>query len=146
MSVELPRNGFVQPVEVVGGGGGGVDVVITGLTQIQNVENGLVPLGAGATLTGASRDCISYESFGVSVYLDPTAGQAVNVTVLVENSRDGSTWRQVDSVLLSGAVDANVPFNRVYSVTREYYRVSLINNDGAHGLTISELISMQKPV
>ncbi len=145
MSVDLPRMGFVQPVEIVGGGGGGVDVIVNGLKQVQNVES-VAALGAGATVNGASRDCINYESFGISVFLDPLAGQAINVTVLVENSRDGVTFRQVDSVTLVGATDANMYLNRVYSATRQYYRVSLINNDGAHALTGTELISMQKPV
>jgi hypothetical protein len=145
MSVDLPRNGFVQPVEIVGGGGGGIDVIVNGLKQVQNTES-VAALGAGATVTGSSRDCINYESFGISVFLDPLAGQAINVTVLVENSRDGVTFRQVDSVTLVGATDANMYLNRVYSATRQYYRVSLINNDATHALTSTELISMQKPV
>lgn len=145
MSVDLPRNGFVQPVEIVGGGGGGVDVVINGVTQSQ-AEETVAALGAGATFTGTARDCLLYESFGISVFLDPLAGQSLNVTVLVENSTDGVTFRQVDSVTLSGSADVNQYLNRVYSVTRQYYRVSLTNNDGAHALTATEVISMRKPI
>jgi hypothetical protein len=143
--VDLPRNGFIQPVEVVGGGGGGVFVEITGILQVQNVET-TTPLGAGATVNGASRDCEVYESFGISVYLDPAAGEALDASVVVENSIDGVTWREVDTVPISGAADATVQLNRVYSVTRQFYRVSVVNNDMSNAMDATEVVSMLKPV
>lgn len=127
------------------GGGGGSNVAITGVTQVQNIET-VTPLGAGGTVSGASRDCLSYESFGVSVFLDPDAGQALNCTLLVENSSDGVTWRTVDSVTLAGAADATVVLNRVYSVCRRYYRASLTNNDALNALDATELNTMMKPI
>lgn len=140
----LPRNGWVQPVEIVGGGGGGIDVVINGVTQVQNIES-VAPLGAGITFAGAARDCLLFESYGISVLLDPASGKAVACTVLVENSTNGITFREVDSFSVAGAVDATKTVNRVYSVCRQYYRVSVTNN-GADTLTATEVISMQKPV
>ena len=144
--MSLPRNGFIQPVEVIGGGGGGVDVRITGSLQVQNVET-TAPLAGGATFNGAAHNCISYESFGISVFLDPAAGQAVDASVLVENSSDGgATWREVDTIPLAGDVNATVELNRVYSVCRQHYRVSVTNLDGAHAMDATEVISMQKPI
>jgi hypothetical protein len=146
----LLRNGFVQPIEGVSGGvpvpvtvSGGA--IVTAVTQVQNTES-VAPLGAGASVAGASRDCINYESFGISVFLTPQVAAALNATALVENSRDGVTWRTVDSVPMSGAAGVSVALNRVYSVTREFYRVSVTNNDGANALLATEVISMQKPI
>lgn len=133
------------PTSTSGGGGGGSSVSITGVTQVQNTET-TTPLAAAGTVTGAARDCLSYESFGVSVYLDPDAGQALNVTLNVQNSIDGVTWRTVDTVALAGAADATVVLNRVYSVCRRYYRAQLVNNDGSNGLDATELITMLKPI
>ena len=115
-----------------------------GITQVQNTES-TAALGAGATFVGSSRDCINYESFGISVYVKAGAG-SLSVTVLVENSTDGVTFRTVDSVTLSGGVGAAAQLNRVYSVCREFYRVSVTNGDGANALTNTEVISMLKPI
>jgi len=134
------------PVSVGGGGGGNVNVVLTQVTQVQNIET-TTPINHTDTFVGAARDCLQYESFGISVYLEPDAGQTVDATVLVENSSDGVTWRQVDSFSLNGAAaDAAAQVNRVYSVTRRYYRVSVTNDDVTNDLTVSEVNSMQKPV
>jgi hypothetical protein len=125
---------------------GNLIVVSSGATQIQNIET-VVPLAAGATFVGAARDCINFESFGISVFVDPDAGVAIDATVLVENSSDGGvTFRTVDSIPLAGAVDATVTLNRVYSVTRQHYRVSITNNDGVDAMDASELISFLKPI
>lgn len=122
-----------------------VNPIPLALTQVQNVETS-APLGAGASAVGSSRDCINYESFGISAYVAPSAGQVLDVTVLVENSTDGVTFRTVDTINLSGAADAAAQLNRVYSVCREFYRVTVTNNDGAHALSATELISMLKPI
>lgn len=132
--------------EISGGVPAPPSSIITGITQVQNIET-VVPLAAGATFVGAARNCINFESFGISVFLDPAAGVAISATALVENSSDGgATFRQVDSTPLVGAVDATVQLNRVYSVTRQHYRVSITNNDGVNAMDATELISMQKPI
>lgn len=141
----LPRNGFVQPVEVVGGGGG-VTVTIQGVTQVPAVET-TTPLGAAATFDGASHDCLNYESFGISIYLEPTGGETVDTTVTVENSDDGITWRPVDTFSLNGAAADDPAFvNRVYSVTRQHYRVTITNDDASNPLTVTEVDTILKPI
>lgn len=142
---DLPRNGYVQPVEGISGGAA-IPVSVSGVTQVQNIET-VAALGAGATFNGAARSCINYESFGISVFVDPAAGQAINATVLVENSSNGgATWRTVDTIPLSGSANATVQLNRTYSVTRQHYRVSITNNDGANAMDATEVISMLKPI
>lgn len=118
---------------------------INGVEQDQAIET-VAPLGAGATFTGAARDCDDFESFGISVFVTAGVG-ALNATVTVENSSDGGvTFRSVESVNLVGAAGASETFNRVYSVTRTHYRVKITNNDGVNALTATELISMRKPI
>lgn len=134
-----------NPLPVTGPGGAPLEAVITQVRQVQNEET-VAPLGAGATFNGADRDCENYESFGISVFLDPDAGQALNCSVVVENSIDGVTWRTVDTISVAGAADASSTLNRVYSVTRKFYRVSVTNNDGGNPLDATEVISMMKPI
>jgi len=117
---------------------------ITGVVQTQTVET-IAPLGAGASKVGVSHDCINFESYGISVFVIAGVG-ALNVTVLVENSVNGATWRPTDSVTLSGAAGATGVLNRVYSVTREFYRVTVTNNDGVNALATTEMISILKPI
>lgn len=126
----------------------GDTVEISGYTQVQNIET-VEPLVAGASFTGAARDMLKYESFGISAYVDAKPAAAPNVTVIVENSSDGgTTWREVDSVTLTGggAAGATDKLNRVYSVTRRHYRARLVNNDAVNALDVTELVTMQKPV
>jgi hypothetical protein len=129
---------------IVNVGGGGSGVVITGLTQVQTPET-VTPLDPSETFNGADHDCENYESFGVSIYVKAGVG-SLNATVLVENSSDGVTWRTVDTVSLAGAVGAEAQLNRVYSVTRQFYRVSVTNNDNTNALDETEVVSMLKPV
>lgn len=139
----LPRNGWVQPVEVVGAG---ATVTLLGVTQVQNIET-VAALAAGATFNGVARNCINYESFGISVFLDPDAGQALDCSIVVENSSDGGlTWREVDTIPVAAAADASETINRVYSVCRQHYRVSVVNLDGLNALDATEVISMLKPI
>lgn len=120
-------------------------VTIAGVDQDQAIET-TTPLAAGAAFAGASRDCDKFESFGISAFVTAGVG-ALDVTVLVENSSDGGvTYRFVDSVNLVGGVGASASLNRVYSVTRQHYRVSITNNDGVNALTVTELVSMRKPI
>lgn len=134
------------PVSVGGGGGGNINVVILGLTQVPTVET-TTPLNPDETFDGASHDCLNYESFGISVYLEPTAGQTVASTVTVENSDDGATWRPVDTFSLNGAAADDPAFvNRVYSVTRRHYRVTVHNEDVTNPLTVTEIDTMLKPI
>lgn len=147
----LPRAS--GPVVTSGpGGGGGASTTIVGITQVQNVET-VDPLAASGSFVGAARNCLNYESFGISVYLaSDVAGVAIDATAFVENSADGVTWRIVDTILLTGpapvapALADPITLNRVYSVCRQYYRVSIENNDGTNALSATEVISMQKPV
>ena len=122
------------------------------IQQVQHIET-VAPLTAGGSFTGADRDCEDYESFGISVYVaSDTPGVAINAIVTVENSVDGTTWRVVDEITLTGptptAPDLATPIalNRVYSVCRQFYRVSIENNDGSNGLSVTEVISMLKPI
>lgn len=132
------------PVIVIGGGGIPVTVAISGIQQVPIIES-VAPLGAGATFTGAAHDCTNFESFGISVLAKAGAG-SLDATVVVENSFDGLTWEPVDSVTLSGGVGAQSALNRVYSVTRQFYRVSVTNNDGANALATTQVGSMLKPI
>jgi len=107
--------------------------VLSGMLNIQHIET-TTPLGAGVTFTGATRDCIHHSDFAVSVYAD-VAG-----TLYLENSMDGTTWRQYDEV----SVLAGVAVNRVYSVTRRYNRV--VYKNGATAQTVFELVTMLKVI
>lgn len=142
----VPQGTASNPLIVSGGAGPGVAAIITGLTQVQNVET-VTPLGASATFNGAARDCINYESFGISVYVEADPAAPLDTDVVVENSSDGgATWRTVDTISLKNSVNgSNKTLNRVYSVTRQDYRVSVTNNDGT-ALVATEVVSMLKPV
>lgn len=133
-----------NPLPTTGGGGGGGGI-ITDVIQQQNIET-IAPLAGGATFNGAPRNCLTFESFGISAYAEAAAG-SLDVTVLVENSSDGGvTFREVDTVKLVAGVGESRTLNRVYSVTRQHYRVSIINNDAVNALAATELISMLKPI
>jgi hypothetical protein len=164
----LPTNGFRQPVVICDETGNSVgmiydaasgvwrlavdcslavaaNIAVDGNIQVQNDE--LVPLAAvlaGATWNGAVRDCQNYAGFGISVYLARIAADT-NVDVVIETSRDnGATWRQMDrqTIALSAAAPT-ANFNRVYSPTRRYMRVSLVN--GAANVN-AEVVTLLKPI
>lgn len=116
------------------------------IQQVQHIET-VTPIPAGGTFFGVGRDCEDYESFGISVFLDPDAGQALDCSIVVENSSDGgATWREVDTIPVAAAADASETINRVYSVCRQHYRVSVVNLDGSNALDATEVISMLKPI
>ena len=131
-------------VETVGGGGGGVTTSITENVQVQNSET-TTPLGAGGSFTSTARDYTNFEAMGVSVFVEAGAG-ALDVDVIIQQSTDNVTFRDVETVPLSGGVGASASLNRVYSVTRIWNRVRVVNNDGANALTVTEVVTMQKPI
>jgi len=118
---------------------------LDGSIQVQAVET-VTPLAGSTTFTGAARDCITFESFGISVFITRGAVNT-NVDVIVENSSDGGvTFREVDRVNLPVTPSTlSRALNRVYSVTRQHYRAKLINNT-ANALSVTELVTMRKPV
>lgn len=130
-------------INVVGGGGGGGGVT-TGNTQVQLIET-VAALGASATFTGAERNNINFEAFGLSVYL-LGGGTATTVTVTFQQSQAAAgTKRPADSVILNVAAGAAVYFDRIWHVTRQYGQVTLTNNT-ANALAATEVITMQKPI
>jgi len=65
--------------------------------------------------------CEHYPYWGVSVY-STQAG-----TLLIEYSLNGTTWRTLANINIS----ADTPFDQVYRVTRQYYRVSFTNTSAS---------------
>jgi len=139
--VEVDVNGAI----VVSGGVVGVSTDLEKVVQVQNIEQTL-PLAGGASSPGTTHDMLDYESFGVSAYVKAAAGDPLDTTVFVENSFDGVNWDPVDTVNLKNlALGSDASLNRVYSVTRQFYRATLTNN-GANPLETSRFGTMQKPV
>ena len=127
---------------VVTSAGGNV-VAINGNQQVQNVET-VAPLGANATFDGASRDCINYEAFGVSVHL--LGLLATTVTLNVQHRHDpAATWRNLETILLVVGAGVTVPFSRIYGALRRYLRVQAINGT-ANALSETEIVTMMKPL
>ena len=130
------------PTVTSGVGGGGVSTTV-GNRQIQNIETE-TPLAAGSTFNGGERDCLDYEGFSASVHLKGGAvGTTVNVNL--QHRHASGVWRTVDSIPLVVAAGAEVEFNRVWSVTRRYNRIQLVNTT-ANALAETELVTMQKPM
>lgn len=100
-------------------------------------------LGAGGSFTSPSQDFLNFEAMGVSVFVTAGAG-ALNVTVSIENSTDGVTFRNVDTINITGGVGASGTLNRVYAVTRRFMRCSVANADLANALAATELVLTQK--
>jgi hypothetical protein len=144
----LPVKGEVVPVTLIDPATGlpiTISVVSTPNPQVQGVDQ-VLPLAANTATPANSRDCILYESFGISCFVKAGAG-SLNVTVLVENSLDGATWDPVDTIqMVDPAIGAGQSLNRVYSVTRQFYRVSAKNNDAVNALAVTRLVDMRKPV
>lgn len=121
----------------------GIDMHLEENNQVQNDERALAVLAAG-TWNGASRDCLNYADFAVSVFLQRNGVNDTTVDVVIECSKDGATWREVDRQVLT--IDASTTvanLNRNYSVTRRYMRVSLVNNTAPVN---AEVVTMQKPI
>jgi predicted TIM-barrel enzyme len=141
----IPQGTVANPLVVTGPGGGALADIV-GVQQVQNEET-VTPLAASGTSPQNARDMQSYESFGVSVYVEADPAQGLDTTVFVENSADGVNWRPVDTVSLKNIVaGSNASLNRVYSVTRQFYRVYVVNNDNVNALAATEVYSMQKPI
>jgi hypothetical protein len=70
-------------------------------------------------------------------------GTTVNVNL--QHRHASGVWRTVDSIPLVVAAGAEVEFNRVWSVTRRYNRIQLVNTT-ANALAETELVTMQKPM
>ena len=102
-------------------------------------------IGPSASFTSAVFDCEGFESFAISIFLQRNVADT-DVDYFVENSLDGITFRQVDTknLPLSTAEPTQI-VNRVYSVTRSFMRVRLVNNT-VNGLLATELIVGQKEI
>jgi len=133
------------PTTVSGGGGGGSVVSVGGNQQVQHIETETALIGSGS-FTSTARDYLNYESMGVSVFIERDTADT-NVDVTIEHSKDGTTnWRTVEVV--NCPVTAAAPtykLDRVYAVTRRYYRVKL-ENKTANALKTTDLVVMQKPI
>lgn len=62
---------------------------------------------SGGSFTGAVRDCLDYDRFGVSVYAD------VDGDLYVDDSLDGVTFRNIDAVEVTGTVEQDLVYNTV---------------------------------
>lgn len=122
----------------------GAAIGINANEQVQNIET-VAPLGGSATWTGTSRDLLNFAGLGVSVYVARDTADTV-VQVVVQDSHDNATWRTRETVELP--VTAAAPgngTNRLFSPTRRYMRVMLVNTT-ANGLSVTEVVTMQKPI
>lgn len=123
---------------------GAAAIGINANQQLQNIET-VVPLAGGATWTGDSRDLLNFAGLGVSVYVARDTVDTL-VQVLIQDSHDNATWRTRETVELP--VTAAAPgngTNRLFSPTRRYMRVVLVNTT-ANGLSVTEVVTMQKPI
>lgn len=101
------------------------------------------PLGGNATFTSSTKDSEGWPYFSISVYVERNVADT-NVDATVENSNDGVTWRVQDRTNLQLTASQPVQIlNRVYSITRRYIRVRLVNNT-ANALAGTELTTIQK--
>jgi predicted amidohydrolase len=119
------------------------NIAVDGNVQVQTVDRALAALAPG-TVNLASHDCIEYAGFGVSVYLARTAGDTT-VDVVIETSDTGAgNWREVDRQVLTLSVASPAAnLNRVYSPTRRFMRVTLVNNTAACN---AEVVTLLKPI
>ncbi|MCA6305666.1 MAG: hypothetical protein IM628_12745 [Phenylobacterium sp.] len=114
------------PVQHVGQIGARIDSV----SPTINTDS-TTALGAGATLTGASRDAGATATFSYFA-ANVTADQAG--TVRVEKSTDATTWRRATADLAlaaNGVVDVRIP------VTVRYHRVIVVNGGVAQTLMMA---------
>jgi len=119
------------------------NVALDGNIQVQNIERALATLAPG-TFNGASRDCINYADFAVSVYAARGIADTT-LDVVIEVSATGTgDWREVDrQVLTLDATHLTVNLNRNYTCTRRYMRISIVNNTDAADV---EVVSNMKPI
>ncbi len=103
------------------------------------------PLGPSGTFGGTAVDLQYYAGYGISVFITRDTVDT-NVDVIVEESADNLTWREVETINL--AVTAAAPSNglqRVYSPIRRYMRTRLVNKT-ANALSVTELYCAVKPI
>jgi len=113
-------------------------------TQQQPLVETTAALGADATFTSPARDCLTFRRFGVSVFAQ-RGGANTNVTIVVENSDDGVTFRTVQSMnFIVNPAGPTVTFNNTYDATRRFMRVRVSNNT-ANALAATEVSVMRKP-
>lgn len=138
------QNANELTARIIGGRGGGgasqsVPVYSTGGSTTANTYDRLVwytdsttPLAASASYTGTARDGSStgsYNKFRARSFADQDG------TLYIDQSRDGTTWRTTDSVLVGAG---ETKFLEAKVVAR-YVRVRYVN--GATAQTNFELIS-----
>lgn len=120
------------------------DIGVDEMIQVKGTDT-VAALGAAGTFAGVSKDCLSYGGYGITCWIQRGAADA-NVDVIVEESDDGVTWREVDRVNLAvTAAQTEDKVGRVYSPLRQYMRTRLVNNT-ANALAGTELYSMLKPI
>jgi len=102
-------------------------------------------LAAGASFTTGSKDMKNHADLGVNVFVTAGAG-SLNVTVELQESFDGATFRVFDTVTLTGAAGASASLARLYSATRRYMRVRVVNNDAGNALAVTEVGTVRKPL
>lgn len=130
-------------INVVGGGGGGGGP-ITANTQVQTIET-VAALGASATFTGTEHNNINYEAMGASVYLMGGASPTTVTIIFQQSQAAAGTKRPADQITIAVAAGADVYFDRIWHVTRQYGQMELVNNT-ANALAATELIVMRKPI
>lgn len=139
----LPRAS--GPTTTSGGSGGGSTMTVVGNQQVPYIETETAILGS-ATFASAFRDCLNYEAYGISIFLQRGAADAT-LDIYVEHSKDGATnIRQVETISVSlTAANPTFKLDRVYSATRRWYRVRIVNNS-ANALGATDVLVMLKPI
>jgi hypothetical protein len=143
LAVDATVAGGVFPLPVTLSAPLPVPVAIGNNAQVQNIERALAVLAPG-TFAGVNRNCLNYADFAVSVYLLRNVANDTTVDVVVECSVDGIVWREVDrQVLTISAANPSQNLNRNYTATRQYMRVSLVNNTAN---VDAEVVTNLKPI
>jgi len=78
-------------------------------------------------------DCEHYRFWGFSAFTDQPG------TITVEYSIDGTTWRTLETI----SIIANTHVNKMYQVTRRYYRVFLTDRADGNAPTSVDLVSVR---
>ena len=99
--------------------------------NFQIVANNLT-LAANSSVSSENDDCYLFAYWGFSLY---TSGQG---TITIEYSADGSTWRTLETINVNAGNE-----NRVYRVTRRYYRITYTDTSGADSTV--DLITVKSP-
>jgi len=124
------------PIAVTSDGEVKVSGTVQAITSPQQNEFQIVKnnetIAAGASCTSNPDDCSAYPYWGFSLYTEGTGD------ITVEYSIDGSLWRTLETI---SNVSGNE--NRIYRVTRRYYRVTYTNTSGSdHNI---DLVTIRSP-